>query len=92
MNAPLTSSGLDHIDNFELARLINLWRAQASSGQEEANEIARAFILEQQRRLRNDKANDFNGINGDKSPKSRPSKYFFYLLIKKLIKTENKLL
>lgn len=51
MTLPLMSSGLNHIDSHELARLANLWRLQALSGQQEACEIAKAFMLEQHKRL-----------------------------------------
>ena len=51
MTLPLMSSGLSHIDSHELARLATLWRLQALSGQQEACEIARAFMLEQRKRL-----------------------------------------
>lgn len=55
MTLPLMSSGLNHIDSHELARLANLWRLQALSGQQEACEIAKAFMLEQHKRLQEPK-------------------------------------
>lgn len=51
MTMPLMFTSLNHIDNHELARLVDLWRSQALSGQSEASEIARMFIVEQRNRI-----------------------------------------
>lgn len=50
MNMSQFAVALDHIDNQELARLEELWRAQASSGHAEARSIAHSFATEQRRR------------------------------------------
>jgi hypothetical protein len=51
MTTPLAFTSLAHIDSHELSRLVNLWRLQALSGQDESHEIARLFTLEQRNRI-----------------------------------------
>jgi hypothetical protein len=51
MNMPLMSTPLGHINNDELARLVELWRGQFAYNQGESYGLTDAFFVEQSRRL-----------------------------------------
>ena len=64
MTISLVPNSLEHISSQELTRLSALWRAQASTGQVEAREIAQAFTNElvkrhESRRINHLKTPDF---------------------------------
>lgn len=63
MTISLVPNALEHINSQELARLSALWRAQASTGQIEAREIAQAFADELIKRLDSGRMDYFKTSN-----------------------------
>lgn len=78
MTISLVPNSLEHINSQELARLSALWRAQASTGQVEAREIAQAFADELIKRL------DSSRIDYFKTPNLGNQKTWWRYLILKI--------